>query len=61
MKHMKRFFRLGLPLMLLGCGLLGVGYPTKMNDHNWYLLLSLLAVVLGIVLYVADKKRNSKY
>ena len=61
MKLKRYCLRLGLPLFLLGCVMIVVGYPTGMNNRNWYLLLSLLAVVAGTVLYVAKQKKDSKY
>ena len=48
-------------MILLGCGMVAVGYPTGMNDRNWYLLVCLLTVTAGTVLHVMGKKRESNY
>ena len=61
MNWKKCFYRAGSPILLLGCLLLGVGFPTGMNDHNWYLILCLVMVVAGLVLHVVSSKKRSKY
>ena len=60
-KRKKWYFHIGLPMILLGCGMVAVGYPTGMNDRNWYLLVCLLTVTAGTVLHVMGKKRESNY
>ena len=57
----KKLFRCGLPLLLLGVVLLVAGIPSHLCDHNAYLAACVVLIILGLVGYVADQKRRSRY
>ena len=51
----------GILLLTLGCVLIMVGYPTHLNEHNLFLLLSLALVLSGAAMAVMAYKRRSRY
>ena len=57
----KWFLKCGIPMILAGTVMLGVGFPTHLNDHNAYLVACCIIVVAGVAIWVADVKRRSKY
>ncbi len=50
-----------MPLMILGMVMLFAGIPTHLCDHNAYLVLCVFLMVFGLVWFVVDLKRRSKY
>ncbi|EGN56583.1 hypothetical protein PRBRB14_09970 [Hallella multisaccharivorax DSM 17128] len=52
---------MGLPLVYGGVLLLAIFYFTNLTRYNWLTLLSVIAILLGIVGYVRGEKRKSLY
>ena len=51
----------GCTCLALGCAMLIAGYPTHLNDHNIFLLSSLLLILTGAAIIVTAVRRKSKY
>ena len=57
----KLLYYMGMPLVLLGVLLLVIECVFSLTNSNLMLVIPLLLIVIGIVCYVLNIKKNSRY